>query len=1183
VARELRVTIVGDSASLEKALGRSSAAAQTFGAKMEKTGGSMVAFGKTMTTHVTLPIVALGAVMVKTALDGEKSTARLDTAFKNVGVSVAGSARAVDGMEASGRRLGFTNTQIRDSIGSLVTSTGSLSKSHQELAVAEDLARFKGVDLETATKALTMANAGSMRAIKQLGITIIPVTSAVDALKKAHQGVKGPIDAAALAAAKFADKQATIASVLDVVGQKVKGQGAAFASTAAGGMAQFRAQLENIGEKLGTALLPALNTLVGYLTRALNWFNNLSDGTKKWLGILAAGAAVIGPLVGLVGKLILAIRGVAIAMEFLVAGNPVLLGLSLAVAAAAGAFIFLKTMASGSFGVLYNNKAAVDALATSYTTLKAQMDAVTNTHLMLSQAQLNTQQSLVTLHTATLAWHADLAAGTTKTAQGVQDYISYRQAVLGVTTAKAALKQAQDASTSAGQRDQTVVKNAQGVYMGLQKRVAELWDEYRAGNIPQKDLISGLTAIKTKVEENVAAHMRLARQFESTRPAIAKTQVEIARYGEAILLVYKKGETFNTRNIQKELKNVPWTEFQRKAVEGGEKAHTGFLAGIGKVIGDSTKSVGGAVRNIGTFIGAAHAAGVRVGAAAGQGVVAGLDSKLGDVRAAAARIANAASAAMHTTLQTGSPSKVTYQIGQWFSEGFANGIGAGYTKIAARITDITNKAIALARQQLQTAMQNLASAISSFGSAALSGFDAAGGGTAETRALAAKVKGENAAIAAQQAKEQEASLNAAISSAQAKKSADTGTGADAATLAADQAAIDQAIQALQDYKDQQQAAADAASLAAKQKTDKDNFEKALAALEKEAGGANTETKIKAVQAKIAALFKKYGITPGTVEAGADWNASQTLFVQAMGSLKTAMEKLVDALGKLSGAQVAQTAGSVPKFAEGGAVPIIAHAGEYVIKASSAKKLGGPVLDRLNRYADGGQIPGDPLGDPNAIGKGGPKDTPTMRAAAMWVKDDGRDKYDKDVATALIGAIGPRAQAQAALRHTYTSDGFELKTGTWRAGPVDQKLQDLMTKAYPGIVFEVGTPGQQISAGQAVSRFKLGDGMLMGLANQSLGDSSIHSILSRYTSGAVHFANGGLVPGFLRGGVMPWDGLANLHRGERVTPAGPAGLSSSRTLTLEVPVMVDGREVGRASQSFLLDEGRKGRPGIAPLA
>ena len=69
MARKIEVVIVGDATALEAALGKSSAQVAGFANKMESAGKSMASAGKTMTTHLTLPIVAAGAVAVKFAVD----------------------------------------------------------------------------------------------------------------------------------------------------------------------------------------------------------------------------------------------------------------------------------------------------------------------------------------------------------------------------------------------------------------------------------------------------------------------------------------------------------------------------------------------------------------------------------------------------------------------------------------------------------------------------------------------------------------------------------------------------------------------------------------------------------------------------------------------------------------------------------------------------------------------------------------------------------------------------------------------------------------------------------------------------------------------------------------------------------------------------------------------------------
>lgn len=62
------------------------------------------------------------------------------------------------------------------------------------------------------------------------------------------------------------------------------------------------------------------------------------------------------------------------------------------------------------------------------------------------------------------------------------------------------------------------------------------------------------------------------------------------------------------------------------------------------------------------------------GANAGQGFVDGLSSKWKSIKEAAAKIGQVASQTLRSALDEHSPSKVTHQIGEFFTEGFANGI-----------------------------------------------------------------------------------------------------------------------------------------------------------------------------------------------------------------------------------------------------------------------------------------------------------------------------------------------------------------------------------------------------------------------------------------------------------------------------------------------------------------------------
>jgi hypothetical protein len=218
---------------------------------------------------------------VKAAEEAQVSTARLNQAFKTSGESITKYSGQIDKAEASGRQLGFMNTDVRTSIGSLEIATHNGTKAIHDLSVAENIARFRHIDLTSASKMLTMAMAGSTRATKQLGIDVPKVTTAQDKLKASGEKLtttQGRLD---LANAKLSDKQMTAAKVIEVVNQKLGGQAKAYSDTAAGGMARFHAQTDAIQESLGKVLLPAVTAVTGA-------FANLAGGLAKHTEIVKA-------------------------------------------------------------------------------------------------------------------------------------------------------------------------------------------------------------------------------------------------------------------------------------------------------------------------------------------------------------------------------------------------------------------------------------------------------------------------------------------------------------------------------------------------------------------------------------------------------------------------------------------------------------------------------------------------------------------------------------------------------------------------------------------------------------------------------------------------------------------------------------------------------------------------------
>src|SRR5439155_513967 len=125
----------------------------------------------------------------KAAIEGQADQARLDAALRTTHQSITAMTPALEAAEAASRKLGFTDNDTRLSLARLEVATGDTKKATTDLALAEDIARLKKVDLATATQTLTSTLGGNARAAKSLGIILLPVTTNMDALKEKYKAL----------------------------------------------------------------------------------------------------------------------------------------------------------------------------------------------------------------------------------------------------------------------------------------------------------------------------------------------------------------------------------------------------------------------------------------------------------------------------------------------------------------------------------------------------------------------------------------------------------------------------------------------------------------------------------------------------------------------------------------------------------------------------------------------------------------------------------------------------------------------------------------------------------------------------------------------------------------------------------------------------------------------------------
>jgi hypothetical protein len=241
------------------------------------------ALGTTLKAGAIAAAVGIGVATValeksvKAAVEWQTVNARMKTGLKDAGLSWGKYHDQIDGtLTKMTEASGFMRSDLADSFTNMVRTTGNVTKAFQDLQLAEDLARTKGISLATAQSMVARVANGSYTSLKKLGIAITPVTAAQDALARAHDkatksGTKFNVQMDAeyrneQRAAKAADKHRTSINALDLMQKKFGGQSAAYAKTAAGQWDIFHADLEVLEEDIGSRVLPALTGLAKHLT-----------------------------------------------------------------------------------------------------------------------------------------------------------------------------------------------------------------------------------------------------------------------------------------------------------------------------------------------------------------------------------------------------------------------------------------------------------------------------------------------------------------------------------------------------------------------------------------------------------------------------------------------------------------------------------------------------------------------------------------------------------------------------------------------------------------------------------------------------------------------------------------------------------------------------------------------------
>jgi hypothetical protein len=209
--------------------------------------------GRKMAKSIGLVTAAVGAMALVFAKDAVKAYAEDEVNQKRFRETLKDTAGVVDEsviasidkwIEKMQFASGFSDNQLRDSLGRLTRSTGDVEEAQRLTNLAMDIARGTGKDLEAVTGALGKAYDGNEGALRRLGI---------------------PLDDAILKTGNFKD-------ITDELSKLFGGQAAAYADTYQGKLDVVNQRLGELKESAGARLLDPLGKLLEMVNEVAKGF-----------------------------------------------------------------------------------------------------------------------------------------------------------------------------------------------------------------------------------------------------------------------------------------------------------------------------------------------------------------------------------------------------------------------------------------------------------------------------------------------------------------------------------------------------------------------------------------------------------------------------------------------------------------------------------------------------------------------------------------------------------------------------------------------------------------------------------------------------------------------------------------------------------------------------------------------
>lgn len=358
----LTVQIAADVGDLKRGLNEATRevarTTQGMSQRFAEAGKGLRQFGGSMTTFVSLPLAAAGAAAIKTASDLEEMRSAFRFVFGDAAAATEAWAETTG--DAIGRSTGALQGaalqfgQLFKSATPNIDQAADLSKQFAQLSV--DLGSFFNVSDDDALLKLRSGLAGESEPLRAFGVFLTEASVAAKALELGLAGSAKEITEQ--------DKILARAALIMEQTRDAQGDAARTADSFANSSKALQAELSELSGEIGALLLPIAKELVAIVKGALQAFRGLSPQVQTGILVFAGLAAVVGPLVVVIGLVVGAIAAIGAPVAIAIAAVTALIAIFVAFRTEIGAAFTVvgTTLSDFTAGALARFQAAWNAL-----------------------------------------------------------------------------------------------------------------------------------------------------------------------------------------------------------------------------------------------------------------------------------------------------------------------------------------------------------------------------------------------------------------------------------------------------------------------------------------------------------------------------------------------------------------------------------------------------------------------------------------------------------------------------------------------------------------------------------------------------------------------------------------------------------------------------------------------------